>query len=319
MQSDVAEVVARFCSEIERSYVFPDVAALVVEHVRIRHATYPALVESADLADSLTRAAFEISGDRHLGVRVWPISNDTPSDSEEFAAERRRRAIRSNYGVAKVARLAGNVGLFELTNFFEAHLAAEVLAAAMRVLVGTEALIIDLRRNRGGWPETVAFLETYFVDADSDPVHLNDFYLRQRDLTQQYWSLSYVPGPRFASNKSVFVLVGAETFSGAEAFAYELQALKRAVIVGEVSGGGAHPGERIRLDRHLAAFIPYGRAINPVTGGNWEGVGVVPDVPANGSDALAVAHRLALSEVIKRDDLDRELAAEVLAALEGLT
>lgn len=98
-----------------------------------------------------------------------------------------------------------------------------------------------------------------------------------------------MPGRRFGGGKPVAVLTSARTFSGAEEFAYDLQALKRATVVGETTGGGAHPVRGRRVDAHFVVMLPWRRAVNPVTKTNWEGVGVTPDVKTSADAALTVA------------------------------
>ncbi len=320
MQSEVAVVTDAYCVAVDEYYIFPDVARRVADLVRRRRADLEPQVDSDELANFLTRTAYEASSDHHREVRLWPVSAEVVSTgSDEFAAARTRRAHRLNYGVAKIERLAGNVGLLALTNFFPAHLAGDVLTSAMQVLNGTEALIVDLRRNQGGSPETVVLLISYLLDADQEPVHINDFYFRHDETTQQSWTLPHVPGRRFGSSKPVYVLTSSNTFSAAEAFAYDLQAMKRAAVVGERSRGGAHPGDRIRLDDHLAAFVPSGRAINPITGTNWQGIGVIPDRVTSAPDALTAAHASALNRLLATPRLDPELAAEAADTLRLLS
>lgn len=166
----------------------------------------------------------------------------------------------------------------------------------MNFLANTSALIIDLRKNHGGEPALVALMCSYFFAAE--PIHLNSLYWRATESTQQFWTLPYVPGKRYL-NKPVYVLTSHETFSGAEEFTYNLQNLKRATIIGETTGGGAHPGDIYQLDAHFEIFIPTGRAINPISGTNWEGVGVLPDIETPQEEALNVAHIMALKKVLE--------------------
>ena len=140
----------------------------------------------------------------------------------------------------------------------------------------------------------MARIASYLFGAQ--PVHLNDLYSRVDDRLEEFWTRPDAPGPRFA-DAPVYVLVSRATFSAAEEFAYDLQALGRARVVGEVTRGGANPGAIHRLDAHFAVFIPDARAINPVTGDNWEGGGVSPDVPCAADDALGVARALALEAI----------------------
>jgi C-terminal processing protease CtpA/Prc len=166
----------------------------------------------------------------------------------------------------------------------------------MNFLADTHALIFDLRQCKGGFPGMLALLSSYlFAEA---PLHLSSIYWRDEDCTQQYWTLPYVPGRRFI-DKPVYVLTSKVTFSGGEEFAYDLQALKRATIVGEKTDGGAHAGASYRLHPHFKAFIPIGRVINPITGTNWEGCGVSPDIIVPQEQALEVAYQLALQAILE--------------------
>lgn len=135
----------------------------------------------------------------------------------------------------------------------------------------------------------VAYVSSYLFDRRT---HLNDLYTRSTGETRAFWTRDRVPGRRFGGARPVYVLTSARTFSGAEEFAYNLQALKRATLVGEVTGGGAHPVRGRRIDAHFLIGVPFARAVNPVTRTNWEGVGVAPDVRVPAGEALARAQSL---------------------------
>jgi len=171
----------------------------------------------------------------------------------------------------------------------------EGIAALMSQVADADALVIDLRSNHGGSPDTVALVASYLFD--ETPVHLNDMFRRDTGYTAQSWTSRELRGTRFGSKKPVYVLTSRDTFSGGEEFAYDLQALRRATIVGETTGGGAHPMEPYLLDQWFQMRVPWGRPINPITKTNWEGVGVVPDVQVPAADALAQAHRRALDDI----------------------
>jgi C-terminal processing protease CtpA/Prc len=143
----------------------------------------------------------------------------------------------------------------------------------------------------------VALLISYLVGPE--PVHLNSFYMRSEDKTTQSWTQAYVPGKRMA-DKPVYVLTSNRTFSGAEEFSYNLKNLKRATLIGETTGGGAHPGDDVFVHPHYRVFVPIGRPINPVSGTNWEGTGVEPDIAVPQEQALTVAHRMALEDLLDK-------------------
>jgi C-terminal processing protease CtpA/Prc len=209
----------------------------------------------------------------------------------------RQGSRKLNGGYRRVERLPGNVGYLQVDGFMHPDVAADPAAAAMNFLANTDALIIDLRRNGGGGPQSVALLCSYLFD--EKPVHLNDLYWRKGDRTEEFWTLKELAGKRYLG-RDVYLLTSHRTFSAAEEFAYDLQSLKRVTIVGETTGGGAHPGGGVPIGEHFMVFIPSGRAINPITKTNWEGTGVKPDVEATADKALETAHQLAVKKLLEK-------------------
>jgi retinol-binding protein 3 len=206
-----------------------------------------------------------------------------------------RRGARSGI-FGRTERMAGDVAYVEILSFGAPP--EEVREATTRIMsaaADAKALIIDLRTNGGGSPFTVALVSSYLFGAD--PVHLNSLYFRPANRTDDFFTDPLVAGRKFGPDKPIYVLTSSRTFSGAEEFAYNLQTLKRATIVGETTGGGANPGRGIPLPYDLTLFVPTGRAINPITKTNWEGVGVRPEVAVPAAEALDVALRLASQSV----------------------
>jgi C-terminal processing protease CtpA/Prc len=233
-------------------------------------------------------------------------------------AEMRRAATYMAYQngfIQRVERLPGNVGYLRIDAFGPEGFAEEPIRAAMGVVAHTDALIIDLRENNGGSPATVALLASWLLG--EQPVHLNTTVTRDTAARKEYWTRPQVAGAtRYGTSKPVYVLTSHGTFSGGEEFAYDMQAIRRATLVGETTGGGAHPTSPLRATAHFAARVPFARAVNPVTHTNWEGTGVRPDVAAPAADALAAAHRLALKALLPAaDELRRDEIAQALATL----
>lgn len=189
-------------------------------------------------------------------------------------------------------------------------IAAETGANAMNLVANTEALIFDLRNNGGGDPNMVAFLTSYLFKSAA-PIHLNSFYYRPEENFKQFWTMPVISGKRYV-DKPVYILTSNYTFSGAEEFSYNLKHLKRATIIGEVTGGGANPGYDHQLTKHVSVFIPNGRAINPITQTNWEGVGVIPDIETSKEEAFGTAYKLALHHVIEQyqDSINHEFLVQ---------
>ena len=306
-------VVDTLAERIERLYVFPDKARETARALRKRLAAreYDRITSAKELADSLTSHAQAVTHDLHLRVGyrhepVPPMGGDIPPEAE--MRRMREQARRTNYGFERVERLAGNVGYLDLRQFTGAPEGQATAVAAMNFLGNVDALIVDLRRNGGGSPTMIATLLTYLTDPD-DRLLFNTFYEREEDRTLQFWTSPYVPGPRL-HGKPVYVLTSPRTFSAAEEFAYDIQTHKLGTIVGAVTGGGAHPGGMYRVHDHFMVFVSTGRAVNPVTKSNWEGVGIKPDIAVKPGEALKVAHVEALKKIIEsvKDDPDRSAA-----------
>lgn len=307
------EVIEAVLKHLKDSYVFPETAQKMETAIRARvqNKEYDAITSAAEFARTLTEHLRAVSHDKHLGVRYsyQPIPAGDERRREPSAEERegfRRFANRINHGFEKAERLRGNIGYLDLRGFFDPELGAETVAAAMTFLANTDALIIDLRQNGGGNPAMVALISSYLFG--SEPVHLNDLYWREGNRTEQFWTKASVPGKRY-EGKDVYVLTSNRTFSGAEEFSYNLKNLKRATIIGETTGGGAHPGTGVRLHEHFGMFIPMGRAINPISKTNWEGTGVKPDIETSSELAFKTAYLLALGKVkdkLTDEDLKNE-------------
>jgi hypothetical protein len=278
---------------LAENYVFPEVAQKVSVHLseRLASGAYDKAGDAGAFARALTEDLQAFAKDRHLSVGVRPPGEKPVSDdSLEMKAKMEQEWRRQNYAFVKVEILPGNVGYLDLRMFLPPQMAGETATAAMNFLGHCDAIIFDLRKNGGGDPAMIQLLSTYLFE---EPTHLNDLYWRKGDKRDQFWTLPYAPGPRLAK-VPVYILTSPETFSGAEEFSNNLKVLKRATLVGETTGGGANPGERFPFDPAFRAFIPTGRAINPTTGTNWEGVGVEPDLKVPQAEALTVAYLEAL-------------------------
>ncbi|MFZ4660394.1 MAG: S41 family peptidase [Caldilineaceae bacterium] len=319
------EIITNLTAKLNAYYVFPEVAEQISTQLQEQLASgaYAHLTEGALFAKTLSEQMQAVNGDKHL--QVWWQSQPLPEDegpmheNQERLNEWRQVAALENYGLPKVERLAGNVGYLDIRAFYEPAWGGETAAAAMNFLANTHILIMDLRQCCGGDPHMVAFISSYLFG--EEPVHLNSFYWRAENSIQQFWTSPYVPGKRYAN--PIYVLTSKTTFSGGEEFAYNLQTRQRATLVGETTGGGAHPGGTYRVHPYLEVFIPSGRAINPITNANWEGCGVAPDIAVAQEEALMVAHRLALTAILtKLGDAQtgplRQLREEVQAALKVL-
>jgi len=326
------ELVATALRLLRRNYVSPGLAGQAAAAIEARLAAgeYDDLDEEA-LAERLTSQMQEICDDKHLRVGTMPPRQGRPERGgpgepgprrprppgpgpgrDEPAGPRRP----GNYGIYRAQRLDGNIGYLDVRGVPGSEEAGPVIAAAMELISGTYALIIDLRRNHGGSPHAVVLWCSYFFPDGN--THLNDIFSADTGETRQFWSLTYLPGTRYL-DRPVYVLTSAETFSGGEDFAYTLQAQGRAEVIGETTGGGAHPTRMIPISATMGIGVPFARSVNPVTGTNWQGTGVIPDTAAPATQAYDVAYRKALQHVLSVTVPPpiADEAREALAALPG--
>lgn len=298
------KVIEKALRELKNRYVFPEVAEKMDKAIRERmeKKEYDDVTSSVKLCALLTDHLREVCKDKHLRVLcgdTGPRLRRGPLTAQDREEMRRFMAMR-NFGFEKLERLPGNIGYLDLRGFNRAEEAGETAAAAMAFLAHTDALIIDLRKNGGGDPAMVALLCSYLFE---QPTHLNDIYNRIGNTTRQFWTLPHVPGKKYLG-KDVYLLTSNYTFSGAEEFAYNLKNLKRATLVGETTGGGAHPVGMFPLDGKFGIVVPVSRAINPITKTNWEGTGVTPDHAMPAAHALKAAHLMALKKQLEKTTND---------------
>ncbi|AXK72164.1 peptidase [Lysobacter sp. TY2-98] len=295
-------VIASAIAQLDRAYVFPETAKTMGADLRARlqRKEFEGL-DGDGLAEAMTKALRSVSHDGHLEVRYIvdaPSPGAAPNPASKAGDGELVQQRRLNFGMAHVERLKGNLGYIDVHQFGRPNGAAPRISAAMGFLADTDALIIDLRKCGGGDPETVMAFASYLYDR---PTHLNDVYWRDENRLETRWTQATVPGKRYGASRPVFLLTSRDTFSGCEDLAYAMKNNRRAVVVGETTGGGAHAGGPQPLADHFMMFVPTGRPINPVTHGDWEGVGVAPDVAVSADSALDVAQMAALKTLAAKE------------------
>jgi hypothetical protein len=304
---------------LNEAYVFPEVAKEMEEYLRQQYGErkYKNLTSLREFTHKLTNDLREISHDKHLGVdfmsdeMLLGFEGDTLTDEEKKTELEQRR--RDNFCFKEIKLLEGNIGYLDLRCFEEAADAGPTAIAAMNFLAYADAIIFDLRQNGGGYPSMIQLISSYLF---KEPTHLNSLYFPKPDSTAQFWTQAYVDGPRL-TDVDVYVLTSNYTFSGAEEFTYNLKNLKRGTIIGETTGGGANWWEyKVFKNLNIGIALPLARAINPISGTNWEGTGITPDIEVPQEKALDVAHLKALEKLLeKAKDPKRE--AEIKWAIEG--
>ena len=292
---DRRAVLERAADLVEGRYVLIEVGRSLAQQLRLDAAAdrWRAVTDPGEFAAVLTEHLRSSTGDGHLAVNYsvaeLPEAEITGDDAYSEQAAERYFGRRVNHGFEKFELLADNIGYLSLRVFAPPAMAGDLAAAAMTLLAQADAMIIDLRRNGGGDSDMVALLAAYLFDR-SRP--MSSTYCRPEDRLTTSNAPAWVPGRRYGATNPVYLLTSPKTFSAAEHFAYDLQALGRAVVVGEPSGGGAHPFEYRRLHPHFVLCLAESRSINPITNGNWQGSGVIPDVTVPADQALDAALEL---------------------------
>lgn len=302
-----AAIVQTLAAKLNANYITPAVAKRVGSAIARKNAEggYASTAGGQAFSDALATDLRKLSGDLHFKARF---------DERLRADDERVQAVRSGYGIEKIERLPGNIGYIELRNFGPTELVGPAYTAAMSLMAGADALILDLRRNGGGRPASVTYLMSHFFP-HGDRRHLNDIYDRPSNTTQEFWTLSSVT-ERY--RKPVYVLTSARTGSGGEECAYDFQTQKRATLVGETTAGAANPVGPFNVGHGIVVWIPTGRAINPITRTSWERVGVKPDIAVPAAQALQTAHAAILRTLVAstKDDDQRTKLQRVLAMVE---
>lgn len=303
------QAVTTLADVLDRNYVLPEVAATLAKSLRaaIAAGTYDGIETPDALAERLTADLRDWSHDQHLRVSTADrgpavVRGGPPPAGGRGTGEPtviidtgpRRGGGPPNFGFVRLEILDGNIGYLDLRGFRPEAAARDTASAAMALLANSRAIVIDLRRNGGGSPDMVRYLASYFFG--EAPVLLDRFYDCPSNTMTEQRTLASLPGKRMPA-VPLYILTSRRTFSAGEAFAYALQALERATVVGEVTGGGAHPSNDMPIGAGLVAVVPVARSINPVTGTDWEGAGVQPDLRVDADQALDTAIKDALKRI----------------------
>ncbi|HEY6373993.1 MAG TPA: S41 family peptidase [Edaphobacter sp.] len=290
------KVLDGIASNLNEYYIEPTVAQQMIDAIKAHAAKgdYDKITDGDELATRLTKDLQDVSHDKHLRVNFSPFkmpqrTGPTPEDEARF----HQQMEHANCAFQKIEILPNNIGYIKFDGFMDASFCGPTVNAAMAFIAHTDAVIFDIRQNGGGQPAMVTLIASYLFD---QPKHLIDIYNRKEDTTTQNWTLSYLPGPRL-SKQPVFVLTSKRTFSGAEEFAFDLKNQKRATIIGETTGGGAHPVSGHPIADYFTIGVPFAKSFDPVTKTNWEGIGVEPDVKVPAADALTTAQKLAVEKI----------------------
>jgi hypothetical protein len=311
-----AAIIDEVCTLLRENYVYPDVAEEICStlHKGLEDGKYSTATDLGALTAILTRELRSINNDQHLlaqpspqPTRSRPSRRDPISTSMAFILRHKQM----NFGIAGVQRMNGNIGYLEIVSFrpMPNPEAERIIRSAMDLLASSDALIIDLRGNGGGHINMLEFLSSHFFEGTTQ---LTSRYLRQTSSIRESWTIDGFDDRRFVE-MPLYVLTSENTISAGEIFTYDLQALGRAIVVGEVTAGAVNSGRYFTVQDSIQLLIATGYAVSPITNTHVEGRGIQPDVevPANAAldTCLAVAQPVA-------EEYRRRKQAEVEAYIE---
>jgi retinol-binding protein 3 len=298
--------------QLSRYYIEKAAATKMSARIRqrLKEGRYNDIADPHRLAGLLTADIQSVHRDEHFHVEYNPIlANEISGNIEDvpgMVAEKLRQEKSRNFGFRKTEVLNGNIGYLEISSFSRLNEYSKKTAdAALLLLSNCDALIIDLRYGAGGSPEMVTHLLSRFF---RERTHVSDIFIRSENATLPYYT---TPDSTFANLQRipVYILTSYKTFSAAEGFTYAMKNLRRATVIGETTRGGAHTVTYRPLSGGFVADIPFGRAMNPVNGKNWELVGIEPDIRVESEAALETAEKkifeLAMSSTREEAELRR--------------
>jgi len=292
------KIINSFADTLAKYYFFQDSVKMIVEKLDLAYkdGMFSNITNDSLFAVSLTKFVRTVMPDNHLGVRYEkglqptspnrmeprPRDNNTPENPA--MANNRRNPIEFEI-------LENNIGYLKIAMFDEQPMFFDEIDKVFKNLKETKALIIDLSNCRGGSPRGCNYVTSYLLQPNIKLTSI--FHLINGNAVEiESYSLESVKSERY-TDKPVFVLTGKMTFSAAENFCYDLQVLKRGIIIGVNTIGGANPGRAFPIGDSYSAFIPTGHSYNHITKTNWEGVGIIPDILTSENDALSKAISLA--------------------------
>lgn len=284
---------------LEKRFVLVERAVAFADSLRALQASgaYDGLSNPAGFAEAVTADLRAITGDPHCLMRAIESSDigEEAHSALHHPVRYFRLGQREHLGFTKLEWLEGHIGYLDLRRFYPISESRAMVDGAMRFLAGADAVIIDVRENGGGAGESLGYWARYFLPPSTQ---LTSYYARESEFLTEFWTVREVGGP-LLQHVPLFLLTGARTFSAAEMFAYDLRIHGRATLVGGVTGGGGSSVDLYLLGDRFEIYLSTERAINPLTGASWEGVGVVPDVLVPTESALDTA--LVLARAAARD------------------
>jgi retinol-binding protein 3 len=299
------EVINNLCKLIENEYVIAETGILISKKINenLKTGKYNSIKDVIQMCDVLTHDLRTISKDEHFDIMHAPgyvlrlQTTLSKADSLEMENTQIKEGQKNNFGFKELSIMEGNIGYLNLTSFHDLRHAKETITSAMNFLTYTEAIIIDLRNNTGGSLDMPPYLASYFLGDDIKV--LLQFIDRNNKVNSKTETTQQLDGKRLFG-KPLYILTSNETVSAAEAFIYSLKNRKTAIVIGETTKGAANPNEAKVLNENFLVLLPNYRPIDPLTGTNWEGTGIQPDIKIMADKGKETAHIYAIENIARQ-------------------
>lgn len=318
---EINELVKNLADSIAVNYIIGEKALMIKINLlkELREGKYDRFKEKNELANHLSDELVAWSNDKHF--RITPSE---PAGQRFMMPTSYDHIAKDNYSFKKMEHLNGNIAYIKFNRFIPPSYSGSLIMAAMLFAANSDAVIIDLRDNIGGSPDTVAMLAGFFL---KEPTLLTVNFTRSTNEKREVWStladvkinssdpnnfIVPITALERLKNIPLYILTGDQTFSAAEMFSFSLQGHKRATIVGKNTLGGGHGIRPFEMAQGFTAFIPYTRYYHPVTNESWEVVGVKLDIPCADDDAKRVAQINILKELQKKPKHDPKIPGYLL-------
>ncbi|AXT19708.1 hypothetical protein D7030_09415 [Flavobacteriaceae bacterium AU392] len=296
-ENELTIVIDSITKLVEQYYVSLEIGKEISDFIQAqkKSGAYKDITNPNALANQLTSDLRSVNGDLHMSVTYSLETNvDDTSKENKVSTQIDNRGQWTNYGLQEIKILDGNIGYLKINHFtswnhFEE--AKKVITRSINTIQNTDALIIDVRNNSGGFEEIVAYLISYFFDGES--IHLSDYYYRYSDQRYGVHTTVNIPGTKLP-NIPIYILVNSRSASAAESLAYMLKHLKRATIVGEITAGAGNGAMTHRVNSRFTVTIASEATINAITKTSFEQVGVIPNIKVSSDEAFSKGYLLAL-------------------------
>lgn len=300
---NVMKYINKILDLLRENYIYPNELESLEKHINEKIDEYKGKTKLA-IIKMLNDDIQLVLKDKHIMIRQNKLKKKTKEKTNNKEKDY-IKFLQTEWLTSKI--MNHEIGYIQFNHFpaitedYQKDVLVPIVMCAYNKIRNCNKIIFDLRKNGGGSPGLVRFMQSFLFDKKTllnelywrikgtDTYEIEKFYTYTKKELEEFTKMNNLS---LFIDKQIFVLVSPNTFSAAEEFAYNLQNRKRAIIVGETTAGGANPGHVTNIDTKTRIFIPSGRAYNPISKTNWDGSGVIPDIQIDSC--------LPIEEIIKK-------------------